>query len=75
MIRLKIKGEIESPWKTPFSTAMHLVQKSFVIIDQRKSQYSNLTIQLISSGVWDSVEQIWLMSVELLQRCFQGLLR
>ena len=51
MIRLKIKGEIESPWRTPFSTAMHLVQKSFVIIDQWKSLYSNLTIQLISSGI------------------------
>ena len=35
MIRLKIKGEIESPWRTPYSTAMHLVQMSFVIIDKQ----------------------------------------
>ena len=52
MIRL-IKGEIESPWIRPFSTAVHLVQKLFVIINKRKSLDSNLTVQLISSGkVW-----------------------
>ena len=37
MIRLKIIGENESPWRTPFSTAMYLVWKSFAIIDKRKS--------------------------------------
>ena len=52
MIRLKIKDEIKSPWRRPFSTAVHLVQKSFVIINKRKSLDSNLTIQLISSGIW-----------------------
>ena len=51
MIRLKIKGETESPWRTPFYTAIYLVWKSLVIIDRWKSLYNILTIELISSGL------------------------
>ena len=42
---------------------------------KRKLLYSNLTIQLIHLVYEDSVEQIGLMSGELLQRSFKGLFR
>ena len=68
VMRLKIKGEIVSPWKTVFSRTNYVVQKSFVITDKWKSPYNNLLIQLILLVFGDSVKQIGLKSDGLFQK-------